>query len=99
MTDDDGVRVTNRDVYDTLIQFKKEFGDYVKDQGPKMALLEYKVTELEGKQKRSEEDKIRSDAVEEERKFAEKQTRRLYLWGFAGSSVILEVANWVVFHK
>ena len=87
-TDDDGVRVTNRDVYDTLIQFKKEFGDYVKDQGPKMALLEYKVKELEEKQHKAEE-----------HSFTERQNRRLYLWAFAGSSVAMEIVNWIAFHK
>lgn len=88
MTDDDGVRVTNREVYNALLDFRKEFSEYVKDQGPKMVLLEYKVNELENKLD-----------LTEKRTFDEKQTRKLFLWGFAGSSVMLEVLNWILFHK
>lgn len=88
MSESDDDRITNREVYNTLLEFKKEFGDYVKEQGPKMALLEYKVLELEKKQQATEA-----------QSFTEKQNRKLYLWAFGGSSVALEIFNWIVFHK
>lgn len=88
MTEDDSLRVTNRDVYNALIEFRKEFGDYVKEQGPKIALLEYQVEQLKEKQKEAED-----------HGFSEKQNRRLYLWSFAGSGVVVEIINYLMFHK
>lgn len=99
MTEDDGVRVTNRDVYNALIEFRKEFGDYVKEQGPRMAVLEYEVKELKGKIKDAEDRAQKAEDRAIDQNFTEKQTRRLYLWGFAGSSVLLEIANFILFHK
>lgn len=99
MSESDDDRITNREVYNTLLEFKKEFGDYVKEQGPKMALLEYKVLELEKKQQAAETQALTDKAAMEAQAFTERQNRKLYLWAFGGSSVALEIVNWIVFHK
>lgn len=85
---DDGFTVTNRDVYNILIEFKKEFGEYVKEHGPKIAVLEYEVKELKEELRKTED-----------RSFVAKQNFKIMLWAFGGSSVMLEILNYVLFHK
>lgn len=99
MTDSEGVRVTSQEIYNQLTAFRKEFSDYLKDQGPKMAILEYKVKELEDKQHATEQANAAEKASRETLGHAERQNRRMVVWTFLGSSLAVEVINWILFHK
>jgi hypothetical protein len=104
MTDpNDGLRVTNRDLWLELKDFRSSFMAYINEQAPRMALLELKVDQnhdrIEGLEKDLEDSKRREEDVERDMQNRKAQARWTMIAAVVTSSGAATFLQYLLLHK
>jgi hypothetical protein len=104
MTDpNDGLRVTNRDLWLELKDFRSSFMSYINEQAPRMALLELKVQQNHDRIEDLENDldasKLREEDVERDMQNRKVTTRWIMISAFITSSVASTLIQYLLLHK
>lgn len=99
----DGLRVTNRDLWIELRDFRTVFQGFVNETAPRMAVVELKVEQAterldEVDQRLREAYRAKEELAQSER--GRKATQRwMVLAAVAGSSTVATALQWVFLHK